>query len=357
MMKYALHLQTNNVHHNQRTSRQHDGEIMKDNLIHIALATDHRYVPGLLVTMTSMIRSTEQKSRLRFHILADALDDSDKMRIANFATDFGAQLPEFVEPDMTLIRERFTPYKNSHAAFLRLFLCELISLDWILYSDVDTLWMRDISELWSLRDDSVSLLWCRDIPSIAHGVKEYSTWNPEFNESQYACSGVALMNLKRMRETDFINKCADFVERWGTPFFVDQDILNYVCRNDAKLLPQYWDCMMPDPEAVNGIVYHFNGIGSMFNSSFTGWRPLFYPWFRFYYDFILGEPERQVCGITKRALFMFLGFLYPSSWIVTMFMPRTKQKRDSITRQLFFAWLWRKAKWRWDINNSHSHKP
>ena len=38
-------------------------------------------------------------------------------------------------------------------------------------------------------------------------------------------------------------------------------------RNDAKLLPQYWDCMMPDPEAVNGIVYHFNGIGSMRNEA------------------------------------------------------------------------------------------
>jgi len=324
---------------------------MKDDSIHIALATDRRYVPGLLVTMTSMIYSTAQQKRLRFHILADALDDNDKRRIVDFAVKFGAQPPEFIEPDMTPIREKFTSYKDSHAAFLRLFLCAFFSFDWILYSDVDTLWMRDISELWSLRDDSVSLLWCRDIPSIAHDVKEYSIWNPEFDESRYACSGVVLMNLKRMRETGFVGKCIRFVEQWGTPFFVDQDILNYICRDDAKILPQYWDCMMPDPDAVNGLVYHFNGIGSLFNSSFSGWKPLYYPWFRFYYDFILNSPERQVCSKVKRILFMLIGFLYPLRWIVTMFIPRTKQKRDGIIRQLFFAWLWPRAKWRWDSNN------
>lgn len=321
---------------------------MNDTPIHIALATDHRYVPGLLVTMTSIIRSTSQKSSLRFHILADALDDKDKTQIIEFASKFGAQRPEFIEPDMASIRKRFTAYKNSHAAFLRLFLCDFLPLDWIIYSDVDTLWLRDISELWQLRDESVSLLWCRDLPTIAHDVKAYSIWNPEFDENRYACSGVAIMNLKRMRETGFIDKCIRFVERWGTPFFVDQDILNYVCRDDAKLLPQYWDCMMPDKEAVNGLVYHFNGIGSMFNSSFSGWRPLYYPWFRFYYDFILGTPKRKVCGRVKRAIFIFLGYLYPWRWMVTIFMPRTKQKRDGVIRQLFFAWLWRKAKWRWD---------
>ena len=47
-------------------------------LVHIALSANHRYLPGLLVTMVSMIRSSSQKDRLRFHILSEGLSEDDK---------------------------------------------------------------------------------------------------------------------------------------------------------------------------------------------------------------------------------------------------------------------------------------
>ena len=320
---------------------------LNENLIHIALAANHRYLPGLLVTMVSMIRSTTQKERLRFHILSEGLTKEDKDQVVAFANEYGSSSPDFYEPDMAPIRNQFAAYKNSHAAFLRLFLCEVFPYEWMLYSDVDTLWMCDVAELWTMRDESVSLLWCHDIPSICSGVHQYSKWNPEFDEEKYACSGVVLMNLKRLHTSNFVEKAAKFVEEWGTPFFVDQDILNYICRDDAKLLPQHWDCMMPTREAANGLVYHFNGIGSMFNSSFSGWRPLFYAWFRFYYDFILKQPNKKVCGIFKRMVFWLLGCAYPSLRVIKFFIWRNPVIAEGVYRQCFFAWLWRHAKWRW----------
>ncbi len=318
--------------------------------IHIALAANHRYLPGLLVTMVSMIRASSRKDKLCFHILSEGLTEEDKKQVSFFAAENGAKAPEYYEPDMAPIRSRFTAYKNSHAAFLRLFLCEVFSFDWILYSDVDTLWLRDPDELWEMRDNSVSLLWCNDIPSICQGVHKYSKWNPDFDEGKYACSGVVLMNLKRLRETNFVAKAADFVDKWGTPFFVDQDILNYVCRDDAKLLPQHWDCMMPTKEAVNGLVYHFNGIGGMFNSSFSGWRPLYYVWFRYYYDFILKKPDMEVCGTFKRVLFWILGSFYPPQRAIHVLFQWKPFLPDNISRQLFFAWLWRHANWKWQVS-------
>lgn len=321
--------------------------MQSQNLIHIALAANHRYLPGLLVTMVSMIRASKKKEALRFHILMEGLTGEDKTQISSFASEYGIHEVEFFAPDMNAIKERFSAYKNSHAAFLRLFLPEFFAYEWMLYSDVDTLWLKDPAELWAMRDDSVSLLWCKDVPSISHLVHRYSKWNPDFDEEKYACSGVVLMNLKRLRESGFVAKAIDFVNRWGTPFFVDQDILNHICRDDAKILPQCWDCMMPAKEAVNGLVYHFNGIGGMFNLPFSGWRPLYYPWYRFYYDFVKKEPDRKVCGIFKRIVFWLLGFLFPFSWMFRAVLSRKNPLSDNIYRQLFFAWLWRKAKWRW----------
>ena len=320
---------------------------INDDLVHIALAANHRYLPGLLVTMVSMIRSSSRKDKIQFHILSEGLSEDDKKQVSSFAAEYGSPAPEYFEPDMAPIRARFTAYKNSHATFLRLFLCEILPYEWMIYSDVDTMWLRDPAELWAMRDNSVSIQWCHDLPSICQGVHRYSKWNPDFAESKYSCAGMMLMNLKRLRESGFVAQAAAFVEKWGTPFFADQDILNYVCRHDAKILPQHWDCMMPTKEAVNGLVYHFNGIGSMFNSSFSGWRPLYYPWFRFYYDFILKDPKKQVCGIFKRALFWSLGIFYPPVWLIRLFLGWKPFLVDNINRQLFFAWLWRRGKWRW----------
>ncbi len=313
--------------------------------IHITLAANHRYLPGLLVTMASMIRSASQKDRLIFHVFSDGLYPEDKVRVSETAKEFGAGEPEFHEPDMEPIRQRFAQYKSSHTAFLRLFFCDFLKEDWVVYTDVDTLWLLDVCELWDRRDNNVSVLWCRDLPSIRHGVKCYSHWNPDFNEDTYSCSGVMLMNLAKMRATGLIQKCVGFVSKWGTPLFVDQDILNYVCRDDEKALPPCWDCLNPTREAVDGLVYHFNGIGSLFNSDFSGWRPLYYPWFRFYYDFITKESNKPVCGRFKRFIFWLLGSFYPSRKFFSRFL--NPVRTDNVTRQLFFAWLWRHAKWRW----------
>ena len=39
-----------------------------------------------------------------------------------------------------MIKSLFEPYNGSHAPFLRLFLCEYLDVDWVVYADVDTLW-------------------------------------------------------------------------------------------------------------------------------------------------------------------------------------------------------------------------
>lgn len=317
-------------------------------LIHIVLAANHKYLPGLLVTLSSIARSSSDKKRLRFHIISDNLSDEDKKTVFNVASRFGASRPEITEADYSQVAIHFSDEHYPYIVFLRLFYCEMFDFDWVLHADVDTLWLRDVCELWSLRDNSKSVLWCRDIPAIARGVKAYSKWNPDFDEERYCCAGVMLMNLRKMRETDFPHKSISFVKKWGTPLFVDQDIINFICRDDKGILPQHWDCMMPTKTAIDGVVYHVSHISQMFNDKYCGWQPLQYPWFRYYYDFILGKPHKAVCGLHKRLFHWLIGTFYPSrrlSHILAAKMP--DNSKDSVYRQIFFAWLWRHAKWRW----------
>ncbi len=323
-------------------------------LIHIVLAANHKYMPGLLVTLSSIARSASDKNRLRFHVISDGLSVEDRGRIFDAADKFGASQPIIIEADYSRVASLFCNQHYPYMVFLRLFYCEMFDVDWVLHTDVDTLWMRDVCELWALRDNSKIVQWCRDIPSIAHGVKAYSKWNLEFDEERYCCAGVMLMNLRRMRETGFAGKCIDFVTKWGTPLFVDQDIINYVCRHDSGILPQHWDCMMPTKAAVDGLVYHVSHIGQMFNDKYSGWQPLQYPWFRYYYDFILNQPQKAVCGFYKRLFHWLMGTFYPNRRFSRFLAIRLPDyAKDSFYRQLFFAWLWRHAKWRWQPQCDH----
>lgn len=327
--------------------------------VFISLAADHRYLPGLLATMASLILAATQKDRLHFNVFADGLTDEDCHCVVSLLERLGVseQSVAFHHPNMAPIRKLFKPYNGSYAAFLRLYLCEYLSEDWTIYTDVDTLWFRDPCELWEERDDSVSLLWSKDLPSIAQGVKEYSRqYCPDLDVERYACSGVVLMNLKRMRQTKLVLRCSEFVSRWGTPPFVDQDILNVICLNDAKLLDQRWDCMMPDRTAVDGVVLHFNGIGRMFNGPMTGWHVLYYAWYRFYTDVIEEKPDRKVCSLGKRFVFWLEGTFYPPDRLLdACFRRGNGQLRDGIKRSLFFAWLFRRAKWwgEWKTVKTH----
>lgn len=325
------------------------GPCVRDGCVHVALAADHRYLPGLQATLASMVLASRTPDRLAFHVLADGLSAADEASVCALAARCGLRRAvDFVRPDMGPVRSAFEPYKGSHAAFLRLFLPEFFpELDWVLYADVDTLWFRDPCDLWNERDQSVSLLWSPDCPSIAEGVREYSLrFNPRFDVARYACSGVVLMNLERMRETGFVAKCKAFAAKWGTPFFVDQDILNTVCFDDAKLLDRRWDCMMPDRGAVDAVVLHCNGLGGKFDVPMRPWRPSWYVWYRFYADVVLSEPGRPAASRLRRFLFWSLGFFYPNRAVVRFVCrPFHPQRSDQLERTLFFAWLWRRAKW------------
>ena len=98
-----------------------------DGRIHIVMAADGAYLKGLEVAKATMIASCSDPSRLVFHLFGEN-------------EEMGRR-----------IRSEFGMYKGSPMTFLRLYLAELLpDVDWVVYSDVDTLWRRDVLELAAL---------------------------------------------------------------------------------------------------------------------------------------------------------------------------------------------------------------
>jgi len=327
---------------------------MRNDLIHIAMASNRRYLPGLRATTVSLIRATADPQRLVFHIFSDGLTAEDKDSLVILARRFGYDGQfDFREPDMERVSKSFKAYNGSLTPFLRLYFPEeFLELDWLLWTDVDVLWFRDPARLWNERDDKVSLVWVRDIPSSRKAAVKHARFPidgvGDGDWPNYACSGVMLMNLARMRDVDFVSKCAEFVDKWGSPLFADQDVFNCICGDDSKIVDDRWDLMYPIPAIEDGVVIHFNGIGPQFNDSvYTGMTPLYEIWFRFVHQVVNGRAEGQVCPVWKRVVFTTISSFYPMRKLIAFFTdPIHPWCSDFIQRTLLFCWLRRKVLWK-----------
>ena len=219
--------------------------------VHVVMAADGAYRKGLEVAKASMEESCSDTSRLVFHLFGEDAKLENR------------------------IRQEFGLYKSSPMAFLRLYLGELLpDVEWVVYSDVDTLWQRDVLELADLRDETKTIQWVRDLPST---VEEFTVWCRDkkvplagFSPERYSCSGICIINLKRWRETDVLGRCMAFVRRYGCPKYADQDILNAVLAEEAGLLPGCWDVLIPSPENTPKGVLHLTGVGRCFSKPYRG---------------------------------------------------------------------------------------
>ena len=321
-----------------------------DRGIHVAMAANHRYARGLNATLASMINAASDKDRLCFHVFDDGLEEADRAEARSLAARFGYNRPiDFRSSGLKQHLSRFAAYHGSQTAYLRLFFPELFGdLDWLLWTDVDVLWFRDPAELWSKRDSGVSLLWVQDVRSSRLAAAKMAVWRPGMDPSRYACSGVMLMNLKRMRETGFVEKAVAFHGKWGSPHFADQDILNEICYDDAKFVDSRWDCMYPVKDADKGVVVHFNCIGPYFNdAAFRRFFPLFEIWFRYYAEVVEGRKGAAVASWWKRALYNAMALCYPASRLLAPLTDRIQPwASDLVQRMFFFAWLRRKKLWK-----------
>lgn len=319
--------------------------------IHIAMASNRRYLPGLRATTVSLIKAAAEPERLRFHIFSDGLTKEDEKRLEELAKIFGYNYRfDFITPDISGITGMFKAYNGSYTTFLRLFFPDFLpDLKWVLWTDVDILWFRDPAKLWNERDDSVSVVWSPDIPSTRKVArKQARRWRADFDMREYACAGVMLMNLERMRNFDFIRRSVAFVEKWGSPIFADQDVLNEVCYNDTKLVDERWNLLYPVSSVGDGVVVHFNGIGPKFNDvAYTGLMPLYEIWFRFVRQVVERHAGEQVCPRWKRMLFNAVSLLYPIRRFIAFFTdPVQPWASDFIQRYLLFCWLRRKGLWK-----------
>ena len=212
--------------------------------VHVVFAADEKYRPALEVAKSTMLASCSDPSRLVIHEFdARALDNIDTSGLR--------------------------PWNGSFMTYLRLFLPELLpDVDTVVYSDVDTIWNRDVLELGALADPSVSAQWVHDFESVARS-------------PGYGCAGVCILNLRKLRERGFVGEVRRYFAQNPNPRFPDQDALNDILKDDFLLLSPVWNDMgniMNLPPRGEKSVWHITGIGRCLDKPDIAWPPQYALW-------------------------------------------------------------------------------
>lgn len=165
----------------------------------------------------------------------------------------------------------------SDAMYCRLIIAEVLDhLDWCLYLDVDTLPLVDFDEIFSLRDDSFSIL------GVNRASHTYLRSLGFLENDLYVNSGVLLMNLSFWRT----NHVKEGISNWldknrDSLFHPDQDAINFILKGTIGILPQKFNINPLDPEpntdkdllesrraTRDDAIFHFWGPFKPWSSSF-----------------------------------------------------------------------------------------
>jgi len=213
--------------------------------IHLIYGTDSNYVFPTAVSAASAAFYAAQKDRLVVHLFDFGVGDEQYDELLEIVKKGSPEVN--VERHIIDSKEymSFGAWRGSVATYSRMFVPDILpDVDWAIYVDGDTLWLGDIGELWSLRDETVSILASIDPPMPMGCSNQQFDWYRErglvVDENKYFCAGLILMNLRKMREDRVSERCRVFLSEHPNPFIVDQTVLNYVLQGEAKLLPPQW---------------------------------------------------------------------------------------------------------------------
>ena len=208
--------------------------IIDDN-VHIAISMDRRLIYSFISYLTSLLDNKKESSFYTIHILSNkiALDES-KPQINKVIEKFGNTSIEIKYHDLS---------GDFHGAKVGLFPLQtyyrialpslLPDLDRIIYTDVDMVNFKDLSEMYNIKfKDKMYICAPIDYPHMTSELEEYG-----IKTNKYVNVGIAIFNLKAMREDDIENKIREFIKKNHNLKSFDQTAINAVCYNNIQILP------------------------------------------------------------------------------------------------------------------------
>lgn len=210
----------------------------------VVFATDKEFAPYCSTSIASLLRTRDLEREYRIYVFYDKLDSEDKCLLESMSQP-GASV-ECVNVSGYIDKKLFyTHGRQSIATYYRFFVGDVFpQYDKILYLDSDIAILKDVGELYDVELGNNLLggvVIYRGKPEEKRSKEEYLERTMGVTPDKYINAGILVMNLELFRQEKVQEKCISYLETHRQLKWMDQDVLNGVCKGRILFLPEKWN--------------------------------------------------------------------------------------------------------------------
>ena len=206
----------------------------------VAMACTKDWYHYLTVDIFSLLKCNNCIDKIYLFIETDNICEIDSLNniISYFGIDivlinFNQYVSNYIESHSPNFQNKYSTF-----SFCKLFLCDFIKEDKVLYIDTDAIVVKSIESLEYINMDKYMICGVKDIGVIE---QEFEYYQSIGSPNKYVNSGFVLMNLKLMRKKNCIDKFINLLYEHEYRY-PDQDVLNIVCSNNIKYIHSLYNC-------------------------------------------------------------------------------------------------------------------
>ena len=198
----------NNVKLGQQIYLTSPKDVPVERTIDVVMGADDGYIHHSAATIASILLNCDTSSNFRFHILEGGISSDKKQKLLKLKQirNFDIRFYDMTKYDLSMFTDN-----RAHitlAAYYRLGIPEVLpkNIEKALYLDGDTIVEQDLKELWDTDISNYMLGAIEDVEGIDSRIRLDLP-------DKYFNSGVLLLNLNKLRETNLLEDSLSYLEK------------------------------------------------------------------------------------------------------------------------------------------------
>ena len=220
-----------------------------ENEISIIMPSDENYLPFLSTTVVSIIENASKNDKYSIYVLNTEINEKYQNRVKklerkNLKITFidVSKYIDLFDKNMFYLWGHFTI-----ATYFRFFIPIIFkNFKKVIYCDSDAVFLDNPAKLYDIDLENKMLGAFSDIEIVYKDIdyikNDYYTKTLKLKDpTNYFQAGLLILDVQKLIQENFYEKCINTLKRIKTPRYFDQDILNIICEDKVKFIDGYWN--------------------------------------------------------------------------------------------------------------------